>query len=71
MRKVGCLVNMAALIVGFLVGLVLKVDLAGVVKQKKGDFKFCIESDTWGVSLCFISLHIVALLWNYIQYILG
>ena len=32
MGRVGCIVNMAALLVGFLGGLVIKVDLDGVVK---------------------------------------
>ena len=49
MRKVGCLVNMAALFVGFLRGSVLKVDLAGAVK-KKGNFRFFIASNSWRVS---------------------
>ena len=34
---------------------------------KKGDLRFCITSDAWKVSLCFISLYIAATLWNYIQ----
>ena len=34
MRKVGCLVNVAALLVGLLGGSFLKVDLVGVVKKK-------------------------------------
>ena len=34
MRKVVCLVNMAALLVGFVVGSVLKVDLARVMNKK-------------------------------------
>ena len=34
MRKVGCLVNMAALLVGFLGVSVLKVDISGSVKKK-------------------------------------
>ena len=33
-REVGCLVNMAALVLGFLGGSVQKVDLAVVVKKK-------------------------------------
>ena len=61
MRKVGCLVNLTALIVGFLGGSVLKVDLAGVVK-KYGDFRFLIASDAWRVSLCFRSLYIADIL---------
>ena len=40
MRKVGCIVNMAALLVGFLVGSVLKVDIAGVMKKKRADSGF-------------------------------
>ena len=34
MRKIGCLVNMAVLLVGFLVGSVINVDSTGVVKKK-------------------------------------
>ena len=43
MGKVGCLVNMAALLVGLLVGSVLKVGLSWEVK-KNGDSRFWIES---------------------------
>ena len=35
MRKVVCLVNMAALLVGFLGGSVLKFDISGVTKKKR------------------------------------
>ena len=56
--KFGCLVNLVAFIVGCLVGSVLKVDLAGKVNKKKGDFRFWIVSDAWRVSLCFSSLYI-------------
>ena len=55
--KVGCLVYMVALLLGYMRGSVLKVDLSGAVK-KKGDFIFWTERDAWRVSLCFISLHI-------------
>ena len=41
--KVRYIVNLAELLVGFLRGSVLKVDLDGVVK-KKGDFRFWIAS---------------------------
>ena len=34
MRKVGCIVNLEAIIVGFLGGSVLKADIDGVVKKK-------------------------------------
>ena len=51
--KVGYIVNLAELLVGFLRGSVLKVDLDGVVK-KKGDFRFWIASDAWRVSSCFM-----------------
>ena len=34
MGKAGCLLNLAALLVGCLVGLVTKVDIYGVVKKK-------------------------------------
>ena len=40
--KFGCLVYMASLVVGFLGGSVLKIDAAGGVKKKMGDFRFCI-----------------------------
>ena len=70
MGKDGFLVNIAALLVGFLGFLVLKVGIYGAVK-KKGDFRFWFSSDAWRVSLCFSSLHITAILWNYIQASLG
>ena len=35
MGKVGCLVDLEALLVGFLVGSVPKVDLAGALKKKR------------------------------------
>ena len=70
MRKAGYLVNLAALLVGFLGGSVLEVDLDGVVK-KKGDFRFWIASDASRVYLCFRYLYIAAILWNYIQARLG
>ena len=34
MRKFGCLVNLAALLVGFLGGSVMEFDLAGVMNKK-------------------------------------
>ena len=37
MRKVGCIVNLAALIVGFLGGSVMKVDVVGGVKKKRAN----------------------------------
>ena len=40
--KVGCLVFLSALLVGYLGGSVLKVGITGAVKKKKGDFRFCI-----------------------------
>ena len=40
MGKVGCIVNMAALVVGFLGGSVQKVDLAVVVKKKMATLGF-------------------------------
>ena len=55
--KVGCLIYLAANIVGFLGGSVLKVSIAGEVK-KKGDSRFWIERDAWRVYLCFRSLYI-------------
>ena len=50
--KVGCLVYPEALIVGCLGGSVLKVDISGVVKRGKGNFRFWIESDDWRIYLC-------------------
>ena len=50
---------------------VLKVDIAGAVKKKMGDFRFWIESDAYRVSLCFRYLQNVSVLWNYIQGSLG
>ena len=35
------------------------------------NFRFCIESDSWRISLCFRSLYIWAILWKSLQYILG
>ena len=55
MRKHACIVNMVAIIVGFLGGSVLKVDLSGMV-NKKGVFGFCIEIDICRISLYFSSL---------------
>ena len=43
MKKVGCLVNMEARIVGFLVGSVMEVDLDGVVKKKGGTSGFGLQ----------------------------
>ena len=51
--KVGCLVYLVALLVCCLGGSVLKSDLAGAVKKKKGDFRFCIGSDAWRAFFCF------------------
>ena len=67
MRKVGSLLNMVSLPVGFLVGSVLEVDLSRVAK-KKGDFSFWVASDDWRVYLCCRSLYISSILWNYIQF---
>ena len=65
-----CLVYLVAILVGFLRGSVLKVDLVGVV-NKKGDFRFWIESDASGVSLYFRYQYVAAILWNCIQDSLG
>ena len=51
MRKFDCLVNMAALLVGFLGGSVMKVDLAGVVKKKRATSGFGLKVMLGG-SLC-------------------
>ena len=52
---------------GFVVGSVLKVDLAEAVKGGKVNFRFWIESYAWRLSLCFRSLYIAAILWKYTQ----
>ena len=70
MIRVGCLVNLAALLVGFLGGSVLKFDLSGVAK-KKGDFRFWIASGAWRVSFCFRYLYIETILLKDIQDSLG
>ena len=70
MRKVGCLVNLTEIIVGFLGGSVMEVDLTGVV-NKKGNFSFFIAIDACRVSLCFIPLYITDILCNYIIASLG
>ena len=51
MRKFDCLVNMAALLVGFLGGSVMKVDLAVVVKKKRATSGFGLQVMLGG-SLC-------------------
>ena len=43
MGKVGCLVGRAALLVGFLGGSVLKVDMAGVVKKIRASSGFGLQ----------------------------
>ena len=63
MGKVGCLVNVMALIVVCLRSSVLKVDISGAVKEK-GGFRFWITSDSWRVYFCFRSLCIAAILWR-------
>ena len=63
MGNVGCLVNMAALLVGCLGGSFKKVDLARVAK-KKNDFRFWFASDAWRVSLFFRYPCIADILWN-------
>ena len=50
MGKVVFLVNMEALIVGFLGGSVPKVDIFIVVKVKRGNFSFWIASDAWRIT---------------------
>ena len=54
--KVVCLVIMVVLLVGFLGGSVMKVDLSGAAKKKMGDLRFWIESDACRASYCFRSL---------------
>ena len=61
MGKVGCLINMVSLLLGFLMGSVTKVDIDGSEK-KKCNFRFWIASDAWSVSLFFWSLYIAAIL---------
>ena len=70
MVKVGCLENLAVLIIGFLGCSDPKVNLSVSVKKNVG-FRFWISSDCWRVSFCFMSLYIEAILWNYIQARLG
>ena len=48
MVKVGCILNIAALLVDCLGGSVLKVDTAGAV-NKKDNFRFWIISNAWRV----------------------
>ena len=60
MGKVGCLVNLAALLLGFLVGSVPEVDISGEVK-KMVNFRFWIASDAHRVSFCSMYLCIVAI----------
>ena len=48
--------------VGCLGGSDVKVDLNGVAKKKRAILRFCIESEAWGVSLCFRYLYIKAIL---------
>ena len=43
MVKVGCLVNIAAILVSFLGGSVPKVDIAGVVKKKRATSGFGLK----------------------------
>ena len=43
MRKVGCLVNLAALLVGFLGSSVLKVYIYGVVNKKRAASGFGLQ----------------------------
>ena len=65
--KFGCLVYLTEVIVGFLGGSVMKVDIFGSVKKKMGDFRFWIESDVWRVYSCFMYLYTEAILWKQIQ----
>ena len=51
MIKVGCLVHLAALLVGFPVGSVLKVDLSRGVKKKRATSGFGLKAIIGG-SLC-------------------
>ena len=68
--KVGCPENLAALLVGCLGSSVPKVNLSGEVKNK-GSLRFWIASDSHSIYLCFRSLYITAILWNYIRDIPG
>ena len=52
MRNIGCLVNMAALLVFFLRNLVIKVDIAGVVNKRRATSGFGLKVILRG-SLCF------------------
>ena len=51
MRKVGCLVNIAAILDGCLGGSVTKIDLSGAVKKKRATSGFGLKSMLGG-SLC-------------------
>ena len=51
MRKVVCLVNLAALLVGFLGSSVLKVDIYGVVNKKRATSGFGLQVMLGG-SIC-------------------
>ena len=51
MQKVGCIVNLVALLVGFLGGLVLKVDLSGVTNKNRATSGIGLQVII-GVSLC-------------------
>ena len=51
MGKVGCLVNMAAFLVGCLEGSVLKVYISGVAKKKRATSGFALQVMLVG-SLC-------------------
>ena len=51
MGKVGCLVNLTTLLVGFLGGSVLKVDITGAVKKKRATSGFGLQVILGG-SIC-------------------
>ena len=51
MGKVGCLINNAALILGFLGGSVMKFDISRVVKKKRATSGFGLQAIIGG-SLC-------------------
>ena len=69
--KVGCIIYLEELLVGFLGGSILKVDIAGAAKKTMGDFGFWIKSDSWKVYFCFSYLYNASILWKYIQGSLG
>ena len=55
--KVGCLVYMVSLLVGFLGGSVLEVDIAGSVKKKRATSGFGLKKCLEGIFVFKVSVH--------------